>query len=187
MRIISGLYKGKRINFLKNSITRPLKDVVKENIFNILNHSSLIKIDFKNSSVLDAYSGIGSFGIECLSRGVKKVIFVEKNKEATEILKKNLILLSIKNKASIYNFEIENFLKGEKRKKFNIFFFDPPFSDKTFIQNLDLIKDNEMYEKKHIVIIHRERETEDNLKDYMNVVMSRQYGRSKIFFGFFSK
>ena len=44
-----------------------------------------------------------------------------------------------------------------------------------------------MYEKKHIVIIHRERETEDNLKDYMNVVMSRQYGRSKIFFGFFSK
>ena len=66
MRIISGLYKGKRINFLKNSITRPLKDVVKENIFNILNHN-LIKIDL-NSSVLDAYSGIGSFGIECLSR-----------------------------------------------------------------------------------------------------------------------
>ena len=115
------------------------------------------------------------------------MIFVEKDKEATEILKKNLILLSIKNKASIFNFEIENFLKGEKRKKFNIFFFDPPFSDKTFIQNLGLIKDNEIYEKKHIVIIHRERETEDNLKDYMNVVMSRQYGRSKIFFGFFSK
>ena len=54
MRIISGSFKGKNLNYLKNSTTRPLKDIVKENIFNIINHSNLIKIEMKNSSVLDS-------------------------------------------------------------------------------------------------------------------------------------
>ena len=71
MRVISGYLKGKNILFLKSSITRPLKDVVKENIFNIIQHSNLIKISLIQSSVLDLYSGVGSFGIECISRGAK--------------------------------------------------------------------------------------------------------------------
>ena len=90
MRIISGFLKGKTINYIKNSKTRPLKDIVRENIFNILNHSNLIKIDLLNSKVLDTYSGVGSFGIECLSRGAKKTTFVESNNEASKILKENL-------------------------------------------------------------------------------------------------
>ena len=80
MRIISGKLKGKTILFTKSNITRPLKDSVKENIFNILLHSNLIKVDLVDSNILDLYSGVGSFGIECLSRGAKKVTFVEKFK-----------------------------------------------------------------------------------------------------------
>ena len=87
MRIISGALKGKSINFLKNSTTRPLKDNVRENIFNIINHSNLISINLKNSKVLDAYSGVGSFGVECLSRGAKQVTFVEKDQNASKILR----------------------------------------------------------------------------------------------------
>ena len=90
MRIISGILKGRSINFLKNSNTRPLKDSVKENIFNILKHSSSIKIDLENSKVLDLYSGIGSFGIECISRNALQVTFVEKDSSAVNILRKNL-------------------------------------------------------------------------------------------------
>ena len=56
MRIISGLLRGKSINFLKNSTTRPLKDSVKENVFNILSHSNLININLDNANVLDLYS-----------------------------------------------------------------------------------------------------------------------------------
>ena len=66
MRIISGKLKGRAINFLKNSTTRPLKDSVKENIFNVLKHSNLINPKVENASILDLYSGIGSFGIESL-------------------------------------------------------------------------------------------------------------------------
>ena len=68
MRIIGGKFKGKNIFFKKSKVTRPLKDSVKENIFNILTHSNLLKIDLKDSSVLDVYSGIGSFGLEAISR-----------------------------------------------------------------------------------------------------------------------
>ena len=77
MRIISGSFKGKKILEPKNKKTRPLKDLTKESIFNIINHSNKFKIDFSNSYILDLFSGVGSFGIECLSRGVEKVIFIE--------------------------------------------------------------------------------------------------------------
>ena len=95
MRIIGGLLKGKKIKFLKNTTTRPLKDSVKENIFNILTHSNVIKTKIENSDVLDLYSGVGSFGIECISRGSQKVTFIEKDKNAFYALKENLQYLSI--------------------------------------------------------------------------------------------
>jgi len=77
MRIISGSFKGKKIIEPKDKKTRPLKDLTKESIFNIIRHSNKFKINFANSYVLDLFSGVGSFGIECLSRGVKKVTFIE--------------------------------------------------------------------------------------------------------------
>ena len=90
MRIISGYLKGKKINLPKDKKTRPLKDMVKESIFNILVHSNKIKFQIKNSEILDLFSGSGSFGLECVSRGAKKVYFNENYKEAIEILKKNI-------------------------------------------------------------------------------------------------
>ena len=185
MRIISGSLKGKTIKFLKNSTTRPLKDVVKENIFNILKHSNLININFKNSEVLDLYSGIGSFGIECLSRGVRQVTFVEGDGFASKILKQNLEALSLKKKSTIVCSRIEDCLIKKKNEKFNIFFFDPPFIDKTYIENLIFIKKNKMYKNNHIIIIHRDKKTIDNLENYIDTLIIRNYGRSKIIFGLF--
>ena len=88
MRIISGTFKGKKILEPRNIKTRPLKDLTKESIFNIINHSNKFEIDLENSNILDLFSGVGSFGIECLSRGVKKVIFVENYNGVLPILKK---------------------------------------------------------------------------------------------------
>ena len=186
MRIISGILKGKIINFLKNPNTRPLKDSVKENIFNILKHSNLINVKIEEANILDLYSGFGSFGIECISRGAKKVTFIEQDKDAASILKNNLTQLSIINKAKILNDKIEKILQNSGDEKFNIFFFDPPFENSDFIQNLDLIKKNKMFEVNHIVIIHRETKAKDNLDDYINTLTLKQYGRSKIIFGLFN-
>ena len=68
MRIISGIFKGKKLIIPKDKHTRPLKDNVKESIFNILEHSNLINYKISNSNVLDLFSGVGSFGLECISR-----------------------------------------------------------------------------------------------------------------------
>ena len=123
MRIISGVLKGKSVNFLKNSITRPLKDSVKENIFNVLKHSKLINTDIENADVLDLYSGVGSFGLECISRGAKKVLFVEQDKMALKTLKENLLKLSVENKASVINNSVDNIFENKEINKFNFFFF----------------------------------------------------------------
>ena len=88
MRIISGKFKNRKLHFPKNLKTRPLKDSVRENIFNILKHSNKIEIQIKNSSIVDLYAGTGSFGLECLSREASNVFFVENDKEALENLKK---------------------------------------------------------------------------------------------------
>ncbi len=186
MRIIGGFLKGKSLNFLKNLTTRPLKDSVRENIFNILNHSKLINIRVEKSKILDLYSGVGSFGIECISRGAQKVTFIEKDKKASEILEKNLKQLSIHNKVEVFNNRIEVELEKQRRNKFNIFFLDPPYADKDFTQNLDSIKKNKLFKTKHIVIIHRDRKSKDDLENFLNTILVKQYGRSKIIFGLFN-
>ena len=185
MRIISGTLKGRLINFLKNSKTRPLKDTVKENIFNILKHSNFIKTKIESSNILDLYSGVGSFGIECISRGAKKVTFIEQDIEAANLLKENLIKLSIVNSAKIYNKKIESIFDENMKEKFNIFFFDSPFKNLDYINLLELIEKYKIYKSDHIVIIHREKKTHDDLKDFLNIIETKIYGRSKIIFGMF--
>ena len=101
MRIISGIFKGKKLLLPNDKSTRPLKDIVKESIFNLIQHSNKINIDIKNSIILDLFSGTGSFGIECLSREAKKVIFLENYSEALKVLEKNLKLLK-----NVHNYEI---------------------------------------------------------------------------------
>ena len=90
MRIIAGKFKGSALYLPKNKDTRPLKDQVRESIFNLLTHSNKISFKFEKSNILDLYSGTGSFGLECLSRQANDVCFVEKEKDAIKILKKNI-------------------------------------------------------------------------------------------------
>lgn len=186
MRIISGEFKGREINFLKNSNTRPLKDAVKENIFNILKHSNKIKIKIENSNILDLYSGIGSFGIECISRGAVKATFVEKEENAVKLLKENLINLSIISRSKIYDSEINEILTKKLKEKFQIFFLDPPFKNFDYFQNLESIKKNKLYKKDHIIIIHREKKSKEDIGKLLKIILIKNYGRSKIIFGRFN-
>ena len=92
MRIISGNYKGKKILLPKDELTRPLKDLTKESIFNIIKHSKLLDINLENSNILDLFSGVGSFGLECLSRGATSVTFLESYNDVLTVLKKIYII-----------------------------------------------------------------------------------------------
>ena len=186
MRIISGKFKNKKIYFPKNIKTRPLKDSVRENIFNIIQHSKIIDIDFQNLNVLDLYAGSGSFGIECLSRGAAKVIFVEKDFDAILNLKKNIHSINLDKNSKIISKDVVLFfndLNLKDHKKFDIIFFDPPYKDMSFVNSIKILSKTEILTKKHILIIHREVNSNDNLQKYINVIEKRIYGRSEIFFG----
>ena len=185
MRIVGGKYKGKSLNHIKSFITRPLKDLVKENIFNILSHSKDISVNLENSKVLDLYSGTGSFGIECVSRGAKKVTFVEKDNNALKALKKNLSEIRISDEAILIKDSVENYLSRNKNEKFNIFFLDPPFSEKKFKASLKSIRIFKNFLKNHLEIIHREKTSQEDFKNELNILKIKIYGRSKIIFGVF--
>jgi len=187
MRIISGSLKGKKIDFLRSATTRPLRDFVKESIFNIIKHSNAIDIILENANVLDLYSGVGSFGVECISRGAKKTTFVEKDNQALTILKKNIENLKIEKKSKVFETRIISFLKQlNTDHKYEVIFFDPPFSESLFIEELKIIKNSNIYKKNHLIIIHRENKSKDDFSNIMNVIMAKKYGRSKILFGNFS-
>ena len=187
MRIVSGFLKGKKIDFLKSATTRPLRDFVKENIFNIIKHSNLIDIKLENANVLDLYSGVGSFGIECISRGANKITFVEQDNKALIKLKINLNNLKIENQAEVFGEKIIFFLnKLTNKDKFEIIFLDPPFTESFFIEELKIIGESAIYNKNHLIIIHRKEKSKDDLEKIINVLLTKNYGKSKVIFGIFN-
>tara|TARA_B100000989_G_scaffold139382_1_gene103666 strand:- start:1944 stop:2510 length:567 start_codon:yes stop_codon:yes gene_type:complete len=184
MRIISGLFKGKKILEPKDLNTRPLKDMTKESIFNIINHSNKFSINLKKSKVLDLFAGTGSFGLECLSRNVKFVTFVENYIGILPILKKNLNnLRQIKNfevieKNILNNFDFENF-----QTKFDIIFLDPPYKEKDLKNLLDSLLNYNILNTNGIIIIHRHVNQIDNFPKSFQIIEEKKYGISKIIFG----
>jgi len=184
MRIISGNFKGKKILLPKDKLTRPLKDLTKESIFNILKHSKLLKIELENSNILDLFSGVGSFGLECLSRGAKNVTFLESYKEVLSVLKKNIDNLNQQNQTKVIEKDIfsENTLKL-LNDKFDIIFMDPPYKEKKLSYLLNAITKLKLLKTGGIIIIHRHKKEEDDLPEEFNLILEKNYGISKIIFG----
>ena len=147
MRIISGKFKGIKIFDPIDKKTRPLKDMVRESIFNFLIHSKKISLNLERSNILDLYSGTGSFGLECLSRFADKVVFVEKDKDAIKILKKNIKKIKVENNTEIYFTEVYKLIKKQTKqtfnesnnKKYDIVFCDPPFKEININKLVELI------------------------------------------------
>jgi len=184
MRIISGSFKGKKILLPKDKLTRPLKDLTKESIFNILKHSKLLNVELENSNILDLFSGVGSFGLECLSRGAKNVTFMESYKEVLSVLKKNINNLNQENQTKVIEKDIfaENTLKL-LNNKFDIIFMDPPYKEKKLSFLLNAITELELLNTNGIIIIHRHKKEEDHLPKEFNLILEKNYGISKIIFG----
>jgi 16S rRNA (guanine966-N2)-methyltransferase len=183
MRIISGTFRGKKIIEPKDISTRPLKDLTKESIFNIINHSKNFDIRLENSKILDLFSGVGSFGIECLSRGVQKVIFIENYNGVLPILKKNLLSLkSTKNYTIIEKDIYNNKVFSSLDEKFNIIFLDPPYKYKNLDNILNNINNEKLLNKNGVIIIHRHKNEKDILPKNFKIIEEKKYGISKIIF-----
>ena len=182
MRIISGNFKGRKILTPNDIKTRPLKDLAKESIFNILKHSNKFNVEIKNSVVLDLFAGVGSFGIECLSNEAKYVTFVENYNGVLPILKKNLSNLKLDKKYEVIE---QNIFTGLKLTKINydIIFLDPPYKDKNISELIDKIFEINLLSKSGIIITHRNKNVKDKYSKNFRILEEKTYGISKISFG----
>lgn len=177
MRVISGSARGRKLATLEGLDTRPTTDRVKESLFNII-----LKNIF-DADVLDLFAGSGSLGIEALSRGASHCVFVEQNKNAFNILKKNVNNLGFEGKSKLYQEDAFSALKklDKNNNKFDVVFLDPPYGkgyiDKTIkeIDKLDLTKEN--------TIIISELDNIDDLTEVIGnfeVYRTKKYGRVKL-------
>lgn len=128
LRVISGIAKGHKLKAPKGSKVRPTEDRIKESLFNIIRDIN------SDTIVLDAFAGSGSIGIEFLSRGVKKVYFVDNSYESISVIQENLNHTKLLKNADIIKADIfETIRKLSKQNlKFDYIYLDPPF----FIDNL---------------------------------------------------
>jgi 16S rRNA (guanine966-N2)-methyltransferase len=187
MRVIGGKFKGKKLIEPKDKETRPLKDLTKESIFNIINHSNKFSININKAKILDLFSGVGSFGIECLSQGASHVTFVEKYEGVLPILKKNLNNLKSKINYEIIESDILNRLDFKSLKlTYDLIFLDPPYKEKALENIIYKIIENKVLKDNGIIIIHRHKKEIDTFPENFYLIDEKKYGISKIIFGSYS-
>ena len=124
IKIISGDFKGRKLNNLKIDILRPTQAKVRKSIMDSIR-------DFDKKSVLDLFAGIGTLGLESISRGAEKVKFVEKNNRIIKVLEKNLDMFNLSCKSTVIKSDVLKFLNNES-EKYDIVFADPPYGEYSF-------------------------------------------------------
>jgi len=117
MRVITGSARGRKLKTPEDYDIRPTTDNVKESLFNI------IQFDIEGRRVLDLFAGTGQLGIECLSRGAREAVFVDKSREAVKIVKENLKSCGLH--GTVVQQDALSYLKGCGR--FDLIFIDPPY------------------------------------------------------------
>ena len=172
MKVIAGIYKGRNIDTIKDSTTRPMMGIAREGIFNTLQFS------FENANVLDLFAGSGSMGIEALSRGAKYVTFIDNSPDCIRQINKNLE--EYKNDYSVIKLDVSNYI-NEVASKFDIIFYDPPFEYSTEVINVEINKIRNNLNKNAFIIIHRHLNSSSIvLPNDVELYKEKNYGQSKI-------
>ena len=179
MRIISGTSKGKKLRSLRGQAIRPTSDRVKESIFNILGK----EVDGKR--VLDLFAGTGNLGIEALSRGATRTVFVEKEKLAIDLIKKNLSHCGFDDRSQVVTGEVERVIRHLHRKGevFDLIFIDPPYRRGLVQKTLGILQTQPLYHGDSILVIeHDRRETLSESTEGWTLARKRQFGDTMVSF-----
>lgn len=169
IRIIAGKYKNRKLNYFNIESVRPTQARVRKSMFDTLGN-------IENKTVLDLFCGIGSIGIEALSRGAKSVSFVDHNFKALNILKSNLNLLDVNQKCfSIFKNDVFKFISKEENK-FDLIIADPPYNDFFFMDIMPKISN--ILKQEGIFCYESKKE---KVKSITNLKI-KKYGNSQLIF-----
>lgn len=175
MRIISGKYKGRRFNPPKNITARPTTDFAKESLFNLLNN----RICFEDISMLDLFAGTGGIGLECISRGARDVISVEKAMTQQNFIIATKRQLGINN-LTVIRGDVFKYLNS-CRMQFDFIYADPPYDLEQLSTLPDLIFAKELLKADGIFVL--EHSNKHDFSTHPHFVEHRSYG--SVNFSFF--
>ena len=179
MRIISGTSGGKKLRPLRGQSIRPTSDRVKESIFNILGE----EVDGKH--ILDLFAGTGNLGIESLSRGATRAVFVEKEKSAIDLIKKNLSHCGFDDRGHVITGEVERAIRHLHRKGevFDFIFMDPPYRRGLVQKTLELLEAQPLHHEDSILVIeHDRREPLSESMEKWVLLRKRRFGDTVVSF-----
>ncbi len=190
MRIIRGTLKGRKLSCPRGKLVRPTTDRVRESLFQIL--ESAYGKSWPGVRVIDLFAGSGILGIEALSRGARSGIFVEKDRQAASILKKNIEICGLSARARLIRSNVFSVIKAGAIRKYagggSVVFADPPYGKGISSRLLGMISETGFFLSERDLVIVEEssrtelvenfqgRETELELQD------KRVYGDTALFF-----
>ncbi len=177
MRIIGGIYRGRKLKSPRGRKTRPTSDIVRESLFNIIGFKVL------RCSFLDAYAGTGAVGIEALSRGASFAVFVDNYYAAVNIIKQNLLALDLLDRALVLNKDdMESFdYLIERGLCFDIIFIDPPYGQKKIEPCLDLFHGSALLKSDGLVVVQSDIDDLYQHKGFL-CFKRKKYGRTVLSF-----
>lgn len=175
MRIISGKARGIRLEMIDGLETRPTTDRIKENIFNLIN------FDIPNSIVIDLFSGSGSLGLECASRGAKAVTLVDNSRRCDQVISQNIQITKLASVAKFVLSDATTYIRRVEAESVDIILMDPPYL-KDFINPLveNIVNLNILNEDGLIVIEHEFRDEIKFDEEYLELHKFKKYGKSGV-------
>lgn len=155
MRVIAGSARHIQLKTVPGTDTRPTTDRIKETLFNML------QFQLMDAAILDLFSGSGAIGIEALSRGAKKAVFIENQRQAAACIFENLEHTNLKEKAEVYITDVISGLRQlRQRETFDFIFMDPPYKEGYEPKVLETIADTGLADTDTIIIIEASKETD---------------------------
>lgn len=177
MRVIAGIAKGRKLKSPRTEATRPILDRVKVALFDLLGDTVV------DATFLDLFAGTGSVGIEALSRGAKRAVFVENNPEAIKVIKENLRLTGFLENGEIVRRDVLKYIEGIRGEKFDVIYVAPPQWKEMIPPVLKAIDHQGILSEQGLVVTqqHPKEATEIHLAN-LELAMERKYGDTLLSF-----
>lgn len=174
MRVISGSARGRILQAVPGKDTRPTTDKVKESVFNIL------QFRLYDAAMLDLFAGTGQMGIEALSRGAAKTVFVDRAPKAISIIRKNIAAARVENRAEVLQMTYQQALQQLKGQKFDILFLDPPYGGELLNSALNAVESFDILSTDGIIICESSVEDTIVCPDAFCVYRTYEYGTIRL-------
>jgi 16S rRNA (guanine966-N2)-methyltransferase len=180
MRIVAGRLKGRALTGPDDSAIRPTSDRLRETIFNILAHAYDDPV--VDTAVIDLFAGTGAMGLEALSRGARKVLFVEEAAKARALIRANVDALGTGGETRIFRRDARKLGAAPPGETFGLAFLDPPYGRHLAEQALIALREGQWLTEAALVVIEESLDTEVELPAGFRLLETRGYGTTKITF-----